>query len=353
MVLKFWNIESGKATHLKYTNRKNESMILKLKVPIEPDRIPISRMNEAFELIIEFVSSIRKFDDSGAINSGKFEVEDRPETRTEGNVEIRTGIKVETTKTEESVEDKPYINIEPWVNVCAYPKTSIDPWIKTKPEIKAETKPEIKAETKPEIKAEISMEDGYDNDNGKEVPKEVSDKLNLLLQEDEVRRDGAQFLINVNTRKGVNNNKSTMTLPVSKSDIVVMPSGDIVGEGKSKTGRKQRYSGYGEAVVKCAPKILEDIASSNDAKVLINASDLAKRMGKEFADIEPLLLYSNVRYKFFDHGLIMKMLSSDDADTCANNGEKVFRFRLRHDHDKLPDSILRQRNELDANEAYK
>ena len=320
-------------------------MILKLKVPIEPDRIPISRMNEAFELIIEFVSSIRKFDDSGAINSGKFEVEDRPETRTEGNVEIRTGIKVETTKTEESVEDKPYINIEPWVNVCAYPKTSIDPWIKTKPE--------IKAETKPEIKAEISMEDGYDNDNGKEVPKEVSDKLNLLLQEDEVRRDGAQFLINVNTRKGVNNNKSTMTLPVSKSDIVVMPSGDIVGEGKSKTGRKQRYSGYGEAVVKCAPKILEDIASSNDAKVLINASDLAKRMGKEFADIEPLLLYSNVRYKFFDHGLIMKMLSSDDADTCANNGEKVFRFRLRHDHDKLPDSILRQRNELDANEAYK
>ena len=345
MVLKFWNIESGKATHLKYTNRKNESMILKLKVPIEPDRIPISRMNEAFELIIEFVSSIRKFDDSGAINSGKFEVEDRPETRTEGNVEIRTGIKVETTKTEESVEDKPYINIEPWVNVCAYPKTSIDPWIKTKPE--------IKAETKPEIKAEISMEDGYDNDNGKEVPKEVSDKLNLLLQEDEVRRDGAQFLINVNTRKGVNNNKSTMTLPVSKSDIVVMPSGDIVGEGKSKTGRKQRYSGYGEAVVKCAPKILEDIASSNDAKVLINASDLAKRMGKEFADIEPLLLYSNVRYKFFDHGLIMKMLSSDDADTCANNGEKVFRFRLRHDHDKLPDSILRQRNELDANEAYK
>ena len=297
MVLKFWDVDKGKVTNLKYTNSKNESMLLKLKVPIEPDRIPLSRMNDAFELITEFVSSIKKFDDSGALNSGK-----------DGKVEAKPEIKVEA-KTDGNIEDKP------------------------------------------EIKVEIStLEEEYDKDNGKEVPKEVSDKLNLLLQEDEGRRDGAQFLININAKKGAGNDKSPLHLPSSKPDIIVVPNEDIVSEEKSKTEKKQRYSGYGEAIVKCVPKILEDIASSNDAKVLINASDLAKRMGEEFADIDPSLLDSNVRYKFFDHGLIMTMLSSDDTDTYVGKGEKVFRFRLKHDHDKLPDSILKQRNELCANE---
>lgn len=154
MVLKLWEVDNGKVIYLKHTNSKNESRLVKLKDPIEFDRIPISELDKAIELMFRYVSSIKKLDNFVVVNSGK---DDKEEARSENTVEIRREKKVE----------------------------------------------ENKVEAKPERKVEGgSLGEEYDKDNKKEVPREVSDKLNLLLNENEGMKNGPQFLINKNMKKG-------------------------------------------------------------------------------------------------------------------------------------------------------
>lgn len=154
MVLKLWDVDNGKAVYLKYTNSKNESRLVKLKDPIDSDRVPLSDLDKAIELMIRYVSSIKKLDNFGAVNSGK-----------DGKIETKQEMKVE----ENNVENKQEENVE------------------------------VKSGNKVEAS---SLEEGYDKNNANEVPHEVNDKLNLLLNKNEERKDGAQFLINLNAKKG-------------------------------------------------------------------------------------------------------------------------------------------------------
>lgn len=287
MVLKLWDIYNGKVTYLKHINSKNESRLVKLKHPFDVDVIPLSELDSALDLTLEFVSSVKKLENVDVVNCGK-----------DDNVEA-------------------------------------------KPEVKVEAVPEKKVET-------WAWGDEYDKDNGKDVPKEVNDKLNLLLQEDGGKKDGAQFLINKNARKCIDTDNSSLPISNATTDIVIIPKEDVTVRGKPKEAKKKRYSGYEEAVIKCSPKILKDVLDSSDAKTLVNSSDLAKMMGEEFIGIDPGLLDVNVRYRFFDCGLIMTILSNKGTDIYASKNEKVFRFRLRIDRDKLPNSILKQRNKVNT-----
>jgi hypothetical protein len=363
MVLKLWDIDNGKVTYLKYTNNKNESRIIKLKEPTEPDRIPMSKMEEALELVFGLVSSIKKLDNVEIVNGGK---DNNVETKLGEKVEVKPELQMETRpeaqvedKPEIKVEDKPDVNIKPWVKVSLFSNEHIDPWVKrhvdkeknveTGQDERVETKPEEKVETKPEEKVEKwAWEEEYDKDNGKEVPKEVSDKLNLLLHDDGGKRDGPQFLINKNKEKGVDTDKNPLSISNSRTNIVIEQKEEIVSKKKPKTPRKKKGSKYERAVIRCAPGILKEVAESNDAKTLIKSSDLAKRMGDEFVGIDSGLLDSNVRYRFFYQNLIMTALSPEETDIYADKGGKVFRFRLRQERDKLPDSVLKQRNKVDT-----
>jgi hypothetical protein len=371
MVLKFWDIDNGKVKYLKHINSRNDSRLVKLREPMECDKIPLSKLDDAISLLFEFVSSIKKFDSVVIVNDGKDEdmkvgSDDCIETRPEDSVKVISDSNVDTRQD---------VNIEPWVKVCAWPKVTIKPWVKRRVEPekkvkdrleeKTEVVPEENAEVEPEKKVEIEVSEKveiepekkvekwawgeeYDKDNGKDVPQEVSDKLNLLLWEDGGKKDGAQFLINKNVKKGVDNDK--VSLPSSNviTGMVIIPKEDVTFKKRPKKEKKKRYSGYEEAVIKCSPKILKDVVDSSDAKALVNSSDLAKMMGEEFVGIDPGILDVNVRYKFFDYGLIMTVLSHKGSDVCVSKEEKIFRFRLRDDHDKLPDSILRQRHKTNV-----
>jgi hypothetical protein len=333
MVLKLWDVDNGKVKYLKHINSRNDIRLVKLKEPMECDRIPLSKLDDAIDLLFEFVSSIKKFDSVVTVNDGKdedikVEASEKVETRPEDSAKVRP---------ESNVDTRQVVNIEPWI------KRRVEPEKKVKDML------EEKVEVEPEKKVEKwAWGEEYDKDNGKDVPKEVNDKLSLLLQEDGGKKDGAQFLINKNARKCIDTDNSSLPLSNATTDVVIVPKEDVTVGGKPKNTEKKRYSGYEEAVIKCSQKILKDVLDSSDAKTLVNSSDLAKMMGEEFAGIDPGLLDVNVRYRFFDCGLIMTVLSNKGTDIYAGKNEKVFRFRLRTDRDKLPNSILKQRNKVNT-----
>ena len=407
MVLKLWDIYNGKVTHLKYINSKNESRLVKLKEPIEPDRIPLSELEKAIELMIRFVSSIKKCDDFGAVNSGKDDnveigSEKKLETRAEEDIEIKTEknlevkpegkiksvenvedeqlVEVETKsegnveiKPEGNLETKPDVNIEPWVKVSVWPKFTIEPWVKrhvksdskvetkadgneeTKPEGNVETKHDVNVEIKPEGNLETkhdvnvekyACEEGYDVEDGKrEVPHEVSDKLNLLLQKGEGRIDGPQYLINKNVGKDVDTDNSSLSPSITKTDISSILRGNAATRNRFKERKKQGYSKYEKGVIKYAPEILEDIMKSSDNNVLINVSTFAEKMGKEFINVKPETLYVGIKYLLFDRDIIITILSSKEAD-IGTKGTKIFRLRMKNEDDRLPYSILKQRKKV-------
>ena len=353
MVLKLWDVDNGKVTYLQHVNNRNESRLVKLKEPTECDKIPMSKLDSAIDLLSELVSSIKKFDNVAIVNNGKdkdVKIDPNNNIAIVNNVEAEPGDHAETVsgnkveiKSDDNTGIMQDVHIEPWVKVCAWSNVTIKPWVKRQVEH------EKKVEDKPEKKVEKwAWEEVYDKDNGKDVPQEVSDKLSSLLQEDGGKKDGAQFLINKNARKCIDTDKSSLSPSNAMTDIVIIPKENVTVRGKPKKTKKKRYSGYEEAVIKCSPKILKDVLDSSDAKTLVNSSDLAKMMGEEFVGIDPGLLDANVRYRFFDCGLIMTVLSNKGTDIYANKNEKVFRFRLRIDRDKLPNSALKQRNKVNT-----
>jgi hypothetical protein len=322
MALKLWDVDNGKVIYLKYTNNKNDVRLVKLKDPIEFDRIPISDLDKAIELIIRYVSSIKKLDNFGVVNSGKA---DKAECKSDSSVEIIKSDNNIETLPDKNIEDRPYVNIdqlakieshpdinvetdvniEPWVKVSARPRFTIEPWVKrTKYDRKAEVKPDdnaetghgenievkpdgntetkhevivedkpddnaetkhdvivedkpddnaeakhdvivetesdINVETKSDINVETKPAENYDIENGKrEIPQEVNEKLDLLLQKDEGRIGGPQFLINKNAGKDVNIRNDSLSSSIIKTDISSILRGNAIIRNRIKERKKK------------------------------------------------------------------------------------------------------------------
>jgi hypothetical protein len=421
MVLKIWHVDNGKITYLKYTNNRNESRLVKLKDPTDPDRISLSEMDNAIELMIKFVSYIKKFDSCTVVNGEKggdievkpdVKVEDKPEIKAEDKPDVKVedkpeikaedkpDVKVEDKpeikaedKPEIKVEDKPEIKVEdkPDVKVEDKPDVKVedkpDVKVEDKPDVKVEDKPDVKVEDKPDVKVEdkpdVKVEkwvwnDEYDTEDDKrEVPEEVSNKLNLLLRKDEGRRDGVQYLIDKYAKKGVDTNNDSLHMSSikadnnslhmssvkadnnslspssSKTDIHIILKENVITKRRCKGKKKQRYSKYEKGIIKCVPEILEEIKKSSDNKILINVSEFAKKMGEEFVNTKPGSLYVGIKYLLFDYDIIVNIVSSKEIDINTNKGAKIFRLRMKNEHDHLPYSILKQRNEIHNDREHK
>jgi hypothetical protein len=192
MVLKLWNIDNGKVTHLKYTSSKNESKLVKLKEPIEFDRIPLSDIDKAIELMNRYVSSITKFD-VGEDNKVETRQDNKVEVKKDGKVVVRSDGKVDT----KSVEDKSDRNVEDKSD------RNVDAKSDRNVEDKSDRNVDAKSDGKVEDKSDgnVGIDVLIDDEDNKEVPQEVSDKLDSLLKVDEGRKDGPRFLINKNVKK--------------------------------------------------------------------------------------------------------------------------------------------------------
>jgi len=208
-------------------------------------------------------------------------------------------------------------------------------------------------------------EEGTDKGIGKgqgeaEVPKEVNDKLGVLLQEDEGQRQAVQYLINkYNKNKGkkvgdtVNNNKSDDKSSADTntgSSIAIVPSEDVVRIGRARGKGKEKgepYKMYDVAIYPFIPDILKSIEGSKDGMIRVRLQDIAKKMGEKFVDKKPVTIYTGLKYTLFDHDIVIEMGSLKAVDPVTKQNVKILKMRMKNPDDMLPFSMLQRRGDIE------
>ena len=203
-------------------------------------------------------------------------------------------------------------------------------------------------------------EDVSKKQDEKDIPQEVDDKLNMLLQKDEGQRQAVQYLINrYNKNKGknvgssVDNNKSDIKPPVANgvgSSITIIPQEDVVRIGRARGKGREKgepYKMYDAAIHPFIPDILKSVESSKDGMIRVRLLDIARKMGEKFIDKKPVTIYSGLKYALFDHNIVVEMGSLKEVDPITNGNIKILKMRMKNPDDKLPPSMLERRGEME------
>jgi len=207
---------------------------------------------------------------------------------------------------------------------------------------------------------EVTDKDVSKGQDETEVPKEVNDKLGMLLQEDEGQRQAVQYLINkYNKNKGkkvgdtVNNKKSDDKSAINNgtgSSIVIIPSEDVVRIGRAGGKGKEKgepYKMYDVAIHPFIQDILKSIEGSKDGMIRVRLIDIAKKMGEKFIDKKHVTVYTGLKYTLFDHNIVVEMGSLKAVDPVTKENIKILKMRMKNSDDMLPPSLLERRGYMD------